>query len=67
MMDWSQKPQNFPNENYPYYSWVKIFNHLSNDIKNLPFLKPYYKYIYNHTIFKRKLISYLIEKCFYNR
>ena len=42
-------------ETSPYYSCVKIFNHLSNDIKNLPL-----------TTFKRKLRSYLIEKCFYN-
>ena len=36
-------------------SFVKIFNHISNDIKNLPL-----------TTFKRKLRPYLIEKCFYN-
>ena len=41
-------------ESSPDYSCVKIFNHISNYIKNLLL-----------TIFKRKLSAYLIKKCFY--
>ena len=41
-------------ETSPYYSCVKIFNRISNNIKHLPLTK-----------FKRKFRSYLIEKCFY--
>jgi hypothetical protein len=39
----------------PYYSCVKIFNHISMNIKHLSL-----------NLFKKKLRSYLIEKCFYN-
>ena len=42
-------------ESSPYYSCVKIFNNISNNIKKLPL-----------PIFKKTLRSYLIDKCFYN-
>ena len=55
-MDWKPKATELPYLKLALTTLVcKIFNHLSNDIKNLPL-----------TTFKRKLRSYLIEKCFYN-